>query len=195
MRILITRIFALAILALILCTSSRWETHGEGVGTALFMGATILVGIAALGRLWCSLYIAGRKDRKLVTEGPYSMSRNPLYVFSFIGAVGVGLATETITVPLLLGVTFLLYYPFVIKKEEIKLEQLFPVEFPLYAARVPRFFPRSFKLVESEHYDVNPKIFRRHLGSAVWFIWIIGVLELVEHLHELHLLPSYALLF
>ena len=56
----------------------------EWVGIAL-----ILVCIA--GRTWCTAYIGGRKKRELVTTGPYSIVRNPLYVFTLIGAVGVGL--------------------------------------------------------------------------------------------------------
>ena len=44
---------------------------------------------AVLGRVWCALYIAGRKNAELCQDGPYSFVRNPLYVFSFVGAVGV----------------------------------------------------------------------------------------------------------
>ena len=55
-------------------------TH-EAVETA----GVLLIAIAILGRAWCTLYIGGRKAQELTDSGPYSLSRNPLYVFSFIG--------------------------------------------------------------------------------------------------------------
>jgi len=76
-RIHISRIMAMILLVVILFTSSRWEGISS-TSSVLFLIGCILVGIASLGRLWCSLYIAGYKNDTLVTLGPYSVSRNPL---------------------------------------------------------------------------------------------------------------------
>jgi hypothetical protein len=35
-----------------------------------------IAAVASLGRMWCSLYIAGSKDKELITNGPYSLCRN-----------------------------------------------------------------------------------------------------------------------
>ena len=80
-RIILSRIAAVAILFFLFTTQSVWETRNEKVTFFLFLAGMILVGIASLGRMWCSLYIAGYKDDKLVTDGPYSLCRNPLYFF------------------------------------------------------------------------------------------------------------------
>src|SRR6476660_1715925 len=42
------------------------------LGWGAFLGGTAL-------RLWATGYVGGRKRRELVTEGPYSLCRNPLY--------------------------------------------------------------------------------------------------------------------
>jgi hypothetical protein len=34
---------------------------------------------------------------------------------------------------------------------------------------------------------VNPRLFRRAMGDALWFIWLVGIVELVEALHEYQL--------
>lgn len=155
----------------------------------------MLAGIASLGRLWCSLYISGHKNNTLVTVGPYSMCRNPLYFFSLVGAVGVGLATETLSVPLIAVVFFSLYYPVVIRSEEARLARLHGEKFESYVRTTPSFFPRLSNLKEPEEYHVKPVIFRNNLFHALWFIWIIGILELIESLHEAGILPMYFMIY
>ena len=148
------------------------------------------MGIASIGRLWCSLYIAGYKTERLVNQGPYSISRNPLYFFSLLGAIGVGLASETLLIPLLILIAFVVYYPFVIKSEEADLLKLHDKEYEIYLKEVPRFFPKISLLKEPEDYIVKPIVFKRQMFDALWFIWLMGLLEIIEELHELKLLPT-----
>ncbi len=189
-RMVISRVAAAIVLFLLFTTKSHWEAQNEAVTFLLFMLGMVLVGIASLGRMWCSLYIAGYKDDQLVTEGPYSLCRNPLYFFSLIGAVGIGVATETLTFPILFTVLFALYYPFVILSEERRLKQLFGTSFDDYAIRVPRFFPKLSTFSEPENYNVKPVVYRNHIFSALWFVWLIGVLEVIEGLREIGVISS-----
>ena len=87
------------------------------MGLLDFAGLICII-ISAFGRVWCSVYIAGYKTTALVESGPYSMTRNPLYLFSLIGTVGIGLASGSILILLLLMLCFGTYYPLVIRHEE-----------------------------------------------------------------------------
>ena len=190
LRIHISQIFAVLLVVLIFLSRSLWEDKAPLVTTVLFLLGAVLVGIASLGRLWCSVYIAGYKTDHLVTQGPYSMCRNPLYFFSLIGALGVGFASESILIPLLILIGFVTYYPLVIKREEAKLAKLHKNEFESYFKKVPGFFPKISYLTEPEEYIVKPVVFKRHMFSALWFIWFMGILEIIEELHELKVLPT-----
>ena len=190
LRIRISQIFAVVLVVLICVSSSLWEDKAPFVTTALFLLGAVLVGIASLGRLWCSVYIAGYKTDHLVTQGPYSMCRNPLYFFSLLGALGVGFASESFLIPVIILIGFAAYYPLVIKSEEAELAKLHKNEFEMYFKKVPRFFPKISYLTEPEEYIVNPVVFKRHMFSALWFIWLLGILEIIEELHELKVLPT-----
>jgi protein-S-isoprenylcysteine O-methyltransferase Ste14 len=182
-RILASRVFALLIGLLTALSTSRWSSDRPLAGAALFALGCVLVGIGSMGRLWCTLYIAGRKNRSLVVEGPYSLCRNPLYFFSFTGILGLGLATETLTIPALLLMAFALYYPHVIRSEEARLRRIHGDDFDAYVARVPCFLPNPRLLREPPQYSVEPRLFRRHLRDALWFIWLVGGLQVVSRLH------------
>lgn len=112
------------------------------------------------------------------------MSRNPLYFFSLLGWIGVGLATETFSFGIAFALAFGLVYPHIIRREEEHLRAKFGQAFTDYCARTPRFFPNPKAFHEPESYVVNPKVFRRAMGDVLWFIWLAGIIEFVEALHE-----------
>lgn len=174
----------LAVLALLLAcgVQSRWQDLRPGVAGLLYGAGLLLVAVASGGRSWCSLYVSGRKDAQLTTDGPYSLCRNPLYLFSAIGAIGVGLCTRTLTAPLLLIALFALYYPGIIRREEGRLSVLFGEDYRRYCASTPRFFPSARGWREPETWQVNPRRFRRHLVDDAMFIWVAALLAVIEGL-------------
>jgi protein-S-isoprenylcysteine O-methyltransferase Ste14 len=190
LRAFISRIFAALLILLIFVSSSQWDDRAPIVSSLLFLCGIILVGIASVGRLWCSVYIAGYKTGTLITQGPYSMCRNPLYFFSLLGALGVGFATGTFLFPLIILIAFVLYYPFVIKSEENKLMNLHKSEFEIYVKKVPRFFPQISLLQEPKEYLVKPLVFKEHILSAIWFIWFPGIIAFIKGLHDIKFIPT-----
>ena len=154
--------------------------HPRGFGTLAFEGVKLaglfLVFAGALGRILCTLYIGGRKNRELCQTGIYSMCRNPLYFFSFLGLSGVCLASQNLTLTLLATTLFLILYRSVILSEEKKLQRLFPMDFPIYQKATPRFWPRSLPLDDSQSIQIDTRIFIRSLKEVLWFmVAIIGV--------------------
>ena len=188
-------LFIAALIALIVTSESRWDATGSVVGDLFFLLGLVLVGIATVGRLWCGLYISGYKTNTLITVGPYSICRNPLYFCSLLGGIGLGLATETATFALMIVAGFLLYYPFVIRAEERDLQRTHGADFDRYAASTPRFWPSLGRLREPEEYLVKPKVFRREVFDAMLFVWVVGVLELVEALHAHQMIPAFFQLY
>ena len=179
MRIPLTRLYVALLAGLLLFSSSHWQPGPLGAA-GLLLSALVLTSLAAIGRLWCSLYIAGYKKSCLVTDGPYSMCRNPLYFFSMLGVLGVALMTYTFTIPVLVLVSFAIYYPIVIRAEEADLMRIHGAPFEAYRRQTPAFFPRWSLLKEPETYQVKPRVFRNHMGSAVWFILAIGLIALLQ---------------
>ncbi len=195
LRLLCSQIFAVGIIVLLLFSKNGWQETIPFLNTILFVIGVVFASIGSLGRLWCSLYIAGYKTDKLIQLGPYSMCRNPLYFFSFIGALGLALASETLLIPVLLAIGFALYYPSVIKSEENKLQEIFGEELLDYKQKVPRFFPKLSLLNEPQDYLVKPILFKEHMFDAIWFIWFLGVVEIIKDLHTSGILPSYFTLY
>jgi len=79
---------------------------------------------------------------KLVTEGFYAHSRNPMYFGNVLIAVGFSLLFDTLLIPLIVIPIFLFIYCGIILVEEDYLRNRFAQEYSAYEARVPRFFPR-----------------------------------------------------
>jgi len=82
--------------------------------------------------------------RRLVTGGPYSLSRHPVYLGEIVAAVGINLATAGWPGALAIGY-FIVCELLRIRWEEGVLERAFPNDYPAYAGRVARYLPNPFK--------------------------------------------------
>lgn len=184
-RIAVSRAYAVALLVLALVAEG---THGATLLEPVLMAiGTLLVGVAVIGRMWCALYIAGYKDGRLVTEGPYSLSRNPLYLFSLSGFVGLGLATGMFAMTLLIVVFMLVVYPPAVGREERVLARRFGAYFERYCMQTRRFLTVPWKYTEPDYYSVQPKQFRRAMADVVWFPAALGGVHLIKGLHALQI--------
>lgn len=142
-------------------------------------------------RVWATLYIGGRKDSELQTKGPYSVTRNPLYLGTFCFALATACfsCSISIIVAILVGCTF---YTTVIKSEERYLGKIFGEDFRSYCLRTPRFFP-SFSLFQSpESVNVNVGALRTEY-KRLWIAMSIPVIA--EILMYFRMQPWWPFLF
>lgn len=148
-----------------------------------------LIVMAIIGRMWCTLYIGGRKSAEIVQDGPYSMTRNPLYVFSTIGAIGIGAQTGSLIVALAFGVLCYLAFASVIRTEEAFLKASFGKPYEDYCTEVPRFFPNLSLFRDKAELLVKPdRIYRTFMDGLVFFV-AYPFFEFVEYLQDAGILP------
>ncbi len=72
---------------------------------------------------------------------PYSVCRNPLYLFSFFGAAGAGAQFGSFAAALAALLATVVVFTIVVRQEERFLAQKFGETYLAYKARVPRFLP------------------------------------------------------
>src|SRR5512143_1786274 len=187
-RKVLTRAIVAVSVVLALVTHRSWEPGGP-LDLAFRWAGFVLVLAGVLGRLWCTLYIGGRKNDELVTEGPYSMCRNPLYFFSFVAGLGITVTLENLVVMALLVAGFALYYPSVIRAEEKRLAGLFGARFMAYRSSTPSFFPRPALYKSAKTREFQPKMMKRALKDSIVFLAMPPLADLIGKLHESGVLP------
>jgi protein-S-isoprenylcysteine O-methyltransferase Ste14 len=119
-------------------------TRREG----LVLVADILATVGLAYSVWGLAYLRRSfsiipEARRLVTGGPYGLSRHPVYLGEVLTAIGVNLATAGWLSALAI-VYFIVCELLRIRWEERILALTFPFEYPEYARRVPRYLPNPF---------------------------------------------------
>lgn len=185
----------LMVIAALLVVAPRETGHRDYHIWMEFGG--FLAMLAAVGlRLWCTLYIGDRKNAELAVDGPYSVSRNPLYLGSILGAVGVGMQTGMLTFAVLAGLICWGIFAVVVRREEAFLRGRFGPAYDRYCARVPRFWPR-FDLYDDGAGvgTFTTRSLKKTLRDGAVFFLAVPLTEVIENLHEAGWLPALLSLF
>jgi protein-S-isoprenylcysteine O-methyltransferase Ste14 len=189
-RLTVSRIVGFLILLLLLFTERSFD--GQQITYWLFkMSGLILISICSFGRLWSLIYVGGYKSNTLITEGPYSMVRNPLYFFTLLGAAVIGLVSENVLVFAVILIFYFLYYPVTIAAEEQKLADRFGQAFAEYKERVPMFIPKLSLYRAPETYNVASGQLLHNFLESLAMIWVFIFLQLIELLHNSNILPVF----
>ncbi|MBF0146985.1 MAG: isoprenylcysteine carboxylmethyltransferase family protein [Magnetococcales bacterium] len=153
------------------------------------LAGLVLIIIATLGRIWSSLHIVGSKNSVLCDIGPYSMCRNPLYVFSFLGMIGIILVSGILILLPPSIILFTVYYGFVVRKEEERLLSLFGLNFQNYCSKTPRLLFRLSNYRPGGAVTVNLELIQKRIIDAMWFLWLYFILEILEIFKNTHVVP------
>jgi len=119
-----------------------------GLGLPLLvLGAGLMIrAFQALGlkRAFGKELFLPQSESKLVTEGVYAHTRNPLYLSATLLFLGWFFVTR-LTPLLFLTILFLAHFLLIAKWEERELRERFGREYEKYRDRVPLFLPRCKK--------------------------------------------------
>jgi protein-S-isoprenylcysteine O-methyltransferase Ste14 len=122
---------------------------GGGRREGLVLVADLLATFGLAYSVWGLAYLRRSfsiipEARRLVTGGPYSLSRHPVYLGEIVAAIGINLATAgwpgALAIAYFIGCELLR-----IRWEEGVLARAFPNDYPAYARRVARYLPNPFQ--------------------------------------------------
>jgi protein-S-isoprenylcysteine O-methyltransferase Ste14 len=117
---------------------------------SIALSLPLLIG-GALSRLWCAgkfFKIKGtpvptNSPPKLVTDGPYAYSRNPMMTGLFMVMAGIGICFGSITLTFIMTPLFVFMSILEFKNlEEPELEKRFGKEYCEYKAKAPIIIPK-----------------------------------------------------
>ncbi len=180
-RINALRLGALILFPLLILIHPYFGAEGP-VYEVMEMTGVFLIIACVLGRFWCILYVGRHKNRSVVTDGPYSMTRNPLYFFSTLGAFGVGILFGKLSLALLLGGGVFLALYLTARREAAYLAAEFGPEYAAYAARTPMFVPDPRLFRSEPTILISSAALGRNLRDAFVFLAAIPLAELSEAL-------------
>lgn len=183
LAIAVTTLFLLAAF-----TAPDWPADAA-MRRIIFWLSLAFIAVGVIGRTWSILYIDGHKLFDLVTNGPYSISRNPLYLFSFSGATGAGLASGSLVMG---GVAFALTYAVfyaLVRQEEAALLERHGEPYATYCRTVPRFWPRIGNWQGVEWVNIRPRKVVATFLEALVFLAAFPAFHLLQWAQTSGLLP------
>ena len=112
----------------------------------LFVGFFLIIG-GMVFRAWSSGFI--NKNTELATQGPYSLTRNPLYFGNFLIGLGFAIAGNTIYTYLIFFAYYLLFFPYIMWLEHNKMKEKFGKAYEKWAKNSNSFFTKIRKVDKS----------------------------------------------
>jgi len=190
LRITVLRVTFIVMIPLILFSRSAWM-EPEWVFEVMEVLGVSLVIFAVLGRFWSILYIGGHKNSQVMQDGPYSICRHPLYLFSTMGVVGLGLMLGSIVLTIGLGVLTFVILTATANKEEDFLRAEFGDAYGKYEAKTPRIWPKLSLFHTEGEVMFDVKHLKGNFFDALVFLTFIPMAELMEWLKEENLVYTF----
>jgi protein-S-isoprenylcysteine O-methyltransferase Ste14 len=194
-RLIFVRVAAVLAVLLLFLTKPALSEGSNGHEMLEFLGFCLVLACVA-GRLWSILYVGGKKNEELVSTGPFSMSQNPLYFFSTVGAVGIGLLYGSLVAAAVLGVASFLIFRVTARKEAEYLLGKFGPAYSAYIKTTPRFWPNPLLYRDDDQLQFSTRALKRTFFDGLYFLAIFPAIELIEYLRQTGLLfPAFFTLY
>jgi protein-S-isoprenylcysteine O-methyltransferase Ste14 len=139
--------------------------------------ASVLIGLGGIWRTWGSAYLGTNvvQDRqmhtdRLVGDGPYRYTRNPLYLGNMFLVLGLGLLLAPLAYAVLVVGMWVLVRLF-IRDEEAGLEATGGDSYRAYFAAVPRMFPSWRARIPAA--GAKPRWLQGFCGES--FLWVLAI--------------------
>ena len=168
-----------------------WRSRGPASPLWLIAGLALCIAGQAL-RAWVLGQVAdgtsGQGEKLIATSlntaGPYTLTRNPLYLGNLGITLGLCLVAHDLRLLILVAVLFALQYRAIIEAEEKFLRKRFGAEYAAWCARVPRFWPRRLAIPKGGRpWDGRRALRKEHNPAAAW-IALTLLLVASDRLHS-----------
>jgi protein-S-isoprenylcysteine O-methyltransferase Ste14 len=148
---------------------------------SIFFGFFVMM-IGMFFRAWSSGYI--NKDVELATEGPYQLTRNPLYFGNLLLGTGIALASSNRWVTIIFVAYFLFFFTFLIAIERKRMRQRFGARYDEWAKEANLFFPKIKKI---RNLNFNISFYMKNREYRVFcFSLLIVVALIVKYLLHIY---------
>ncbi len=188
LRVHLLRLAFVPVIFAALFVRPTWSIDSTAAFAIELVGYLFLLGGLVI-RIWCTFYIGNRKSKEIITEGPYSICRNPLYTGSFLLAFGVGFCFENLLMLILVPVIVIPVHIIVARIEENYLESKFGEQYRIYKQKVPGFWPRFSNYYSPDTIEVNVHSIRRIAMDTIGILLLPWIEDLLELLHEHGVIP------
>jgi protein-S-isoprenylcysteine O-methyltransferase Ste14 len=186
-----TREIGLGIVLLlgILMFATTGSTGTNGTHEMIEWFGIFAILLCIFGRTWTSLYVGGRKNRALLTKGPYSVVRNPLYVFSILGAAGAGAQLGSVISSVIIGLLVWMVFYIEVLREERNMAARHGANYAAYKTSVPRFLPNPFLWRDEPILTVRPQKVLLTFADSTLLLVLLPLAEGFELLQKIGILP------
>lgn len=182
-RINILRALSVAFVLLALAIEPAFES-GTAIALLIHTVGSLLLFFGVLGRLWCTLYIGGRKNLDVIDTGPYSICRHPLYFFSSVSTLGFGLLLGSIVVALVIFSIVSLVLMKTASDEECFLQGALGASYMNYSRTVPRFFPKARLFTTGAIVNTNVSVLKTNFMDGLVFLSLLPLATMLSIIRD-----------
>jgi len=187
-RITLLRLAFVPVIFIAVFVRPPW-TLESAIGFVMELGGYLFLLTGLAIRIWCIFYIGSHKSKQIIAEGPYSLCRHPLYIGSFLLAIGVGLCFENVLILMLVPAIIVPVHIIVAQMEEAHLELLFGEQYRTYKQKVARFWPKFSNYNSPKTIEVNVHSLRRIIMDTAGVLLLPEIEDLIELLHNHGIVP------